>query len=223
VSGRESSVEQERELLRSGLRQAGLPAGEETEQRLLGFLRELRLWNRRLSLVADAGPALVTRHLLDSLAPLPLLRDLGGLQQSADVGSGNGFPALPLLLCAQEMQVSMIERSGRKAGFLRNAAALPGVDGRARVVQEDVRRVAGRGERFPLVLSRAFLPFSRAFELLEPLRQRPAGHLVYYGGRRAVLEEELQQLGADDRRRCELLPIEVPLLQEERNLVVVGD
>jgi hypothetical protein len=38
-----------------------------------------------------------------------------------------------------------------------------------------------------------------------------------------VLEEELQQLGADDRRRCELLPIEVPLLEEERNLVVVGD
>jgi 16S rRNA (guanine527-N7)-methyltransferase len=204
----------------SGKEQCG---GDELIERLLGFVREVRMWNDRVRLISDPGPSLIPRHLLDSLAPLPLLREYGGLEETADAGSGNGFPALPLLICERRMRVTMIERSGKKAGFLRNATALPGVEDRARVAEEDVKQLSRRGERFSLVLARAFLPFSRAFELLDGIRRKPGGRIVYFGGRRAALEEELALLETCCRRRCELVPVDVPYLEEERHLAVVGD
>ena len=227
-----SSVgDDERELLLRGLERIGIPQKaedgntaalqRERAEALLGFLRELRLWNKRISLVAEEGTDLVRRHVLDSLAPLPLLRELGGLGECADIGSGNGFPALPLLLCEHGMRITMIERSGRKAGFLRNAAALPGTGGRAEVMQEDAVVTARRGRSFPLVISRAFLPFSKAFPILDGLRRQPDGCVVYYGGRRKVLEAELSKLEPEERRRCSIVPVEVPFLDEERHLVIV--
>ncbi len=232
-AGRLSAGEDERELLIRGLGEIGIPLQAEGEraaalqqeraEALLGFLRELRLWNARISLVAEEGGDWVRRHVLDSLAPLPLLRELGGLGECADIGSGNGFPALPLLLCEPGMHITMIERSGRKAGFLRNAAALPGTGGRGEVLNEDAVLSARRGRSFSLVISRAFLPFSKAFPILDGLRRSGDGRVVYYGGRRAALEEELSGLAREDRRRCSIVPVDVPFLDEERNMLVAGD
>lgn len=214
---------EEETLLRRGLEQLGLESDERRIAALITFIGELRLWNRRISLVADPGRELVVRHLLDSLAPLPLLRELGGLEDSADVGSGNGFPALPLALYEPRFSVTLIERSGKKAGFLRNAAALAGAGERVRVEEEDVLRTAARGRRFPLVISRAFLPFAEAYPLLEGVRQSPGGTAVYYGGRRESLAGEISHLSADQRARCRIVAVDVPMLAEERNLVVMAD
>jgi 16S rRNA (guanine527-N7)-methyltransferase len=116
----------------------------------LGFLLEA---NERMNLVSrkEAFPeALVHRHILDALEALPLLPTPGGRGlRLLDVGSGGGFPALPLLLVRRDLEGVLVESVGKKARFLSEAIGALGLT--ARVVNA----------RFPdpaLVEMRSFPP-----------------------------------------------------------------
>ena len=99
-----------------------------TLQRHLELVRE---WNDFASLVSsgDLG-CLNMRHLVDSLSLLPVLDALlgagGGLW---DIGSGGGFPAIPLKVMRPGLEVHLLERSERKVGFLRKVIGALGLEG----------------------------------------------------------------------------------------------
>ena len=103
-----------------------LPAGLRAEIRpaaaaLAAYLASLLSANEVMNLVsvAAAQPAeLVGRHLRDSLEGLPLLPPLGRCLTLLDLGSGGGFPALPLLLVRRDIKGTLIESTGKKARFL---------------------------------------------------------------------------------------------------------
>ena len=79
------------------------------------LMAELADWNTRLNLTAITAPAeVVDKHLLDSLAVLPLLRGL----QVADIGSGAGFPGLPLAIADLDRRYTLIESTGKKVKFM---------------------------------------------------------------------------------------------------------
>lgn len=140
----------------------------EAFDKLDAFEAMLRRWNRRCNLVSRGDlPRLRERHVLDSLALLPWWRG-----RLVDVGSGGGFPGLPLALACPRRQVVLIERSVRKCIFLRQAVielALTNV-----VV---VNAEAGRyrpSEPFVTAVARAVAPPAKAWRLLRPLLA-PAG------------------------------------------------
>ncbi len=177
------------------------------------FLNELERWSSFTNLVGRRDRFAPAGHLLDSLAALPVIRRVP-VQSAADAGTGGGFPGIPLAICMPETRMSLIERSGKKAGFLRNASALLSCRERICVVQEDLRNV---GTCYDLVVCRALAALSAGLELLWPLTA-PGGRLIFYKGRAERIEAELNS--AFLPVSPEIIPLPVPDQERERHLVV---
>jgi 16S rRNA (guanine527-N7)-methyltransferase len=87
--------------------------------RLLALTQELARWNRTYNLTSITAPdEVLTHHLLDSLS---VHRDLVGTR-IADVGTGAGFPGLPLAVCNPARQFTLIDSNGKKIRFVSHAA-----------------------------------------------------------------------------------------------------
>lgn len=89
----------------------------------------VRAWNKAVSLVSHGDVReLEARHTADSLSLLPYVADGHGACL-VDVGSGAGFPAVPIKVMRPDLRVVLYERSTRKAGFLRQVVGALGLDG----------------------------------------------------------------------------------------------
>ena len=98
----------------------GVVLDEEVLERLEWLGRELLRWNRSHNLTAIADPAEVReKHLVDSLTLLPLL---GEARRLLDLGSGAGFPALPLKIARPALEVVAVDAVGKKVAFQRHVA-----------------------------------------------------------------------------------------------------
>jgi 16S rRNA (guanine527-N7)-methyltransferase len=189
---------------------------------LNGYIAEIETHNDALSLVgAKSRRELVTRHILDSLSPLGILRGLmSGMEgnvEIADVGSGAGLPGIPLAIALPDRRFTLIERKTRRAVFLQNALTALGLPNVA--VEEREMEKAPRF-RFDIVVFRAFRPLEPAilkglFRLL-----RPGGVLAAYKGRQEKIAAEMDTVRALIGS-WEAIPCPVPFLEEERHLVVV--
>jgi len=158
------------------------------------------------------------KHILDSLAPLNILRGLLPDKPAiADVGSGAGLPGIPLAVCMPNAEFTLIERMGRRAGFLRDAVAILGLSN-VRVEQMEMEKVSPAG-CFDLVVFRAFRPLQPA--ILKGLWRllAPGGIIAAYKGRRETVEEEMASLR--EMLPWEIIPLEVPFLYEERHLLLI--
>jgi 16S rRNA (guanine527-N7)-methyltransferase len=178
--------------------------------------RAIETWNERLGLVSLHDPdELVTKHLLDSLAPIRVLEELG-FASFADLGSGAGFPGVPLALAFPQAHAVLVERMERRALFLETTLAELG-RGDVTVLQRTFEEVK---ERFDLVTFRAVSALD--LTLVKKLRRllNPGGVIASYKGRREVVDAELASLGplAEGAR---VVPVNVPFLDEERHLVIL--
>ena len=153
--------------LRAGVAELGLSPSAQAVEELLDYLELLSRWNAAYNLTAVRDPlAMVTSHLLDSLAVAHLVRG----ERLADIGSGAGLPGIPLAILAPERQVTLIDANGKKTRFLREAVrALRLVN--VRIEAQRVENV--RGE-FDTVTARAFASLADMLRL--------AGHLLAADG-----------------------------------------
>jgi len=121
--------------------------------RLLRLLEELARWNRTYNLTSITQPAeMITHHLLDSLA---IQRDLKGAH-IADVGTGAGFPGLPLAVTNPARHFTLIDSNGKKVRFVSHAAHALGLQN---VTAVHTRAEALRPDMpFDTVVARAFAP-----------------------------------------------------------------
>lgn len=190
-------------------------------------LRELLLdWNTRVNLTAITDPdEVVTRHFLDSLTcalalpPEERARPLALL----DVGSGAGFPGLPLAIAFPHWQVTLLEATGKKTRFQEVAIAALGllnaraINGRA----EELAHAADWRGRFDVVTARAVAALPALLEYCVPFA-RPRGIVI--APKKGDLAVELatgaraaRALGA---RLLDPLPVHIPPLDDGRALLV---
>jgi 16S rRNA (guanine527-N7)-methyltransferase len=215
-------VEERREaappqLLAEGLRRLGIDCPPARLEALERYRLELERWNRRYGFVKASGSDLVVRHFLDSLAGLPVLARLPARRKVLDVGSGAGFPGLPLALFLEDSEVALLERSARKAAFLANVVALLRLDN-VRVLELDLRSLQ---ERYELITFRAWSPLGRELAGLGRVLA-PTGIIAAYKGRRDRIDRELQEaLPAGADWQAEVVALVVPFLDEERHLVLL--
>lgn len=190
-----------------------LPA--ETHARLLAYLELIRKWNRTYNLTAIRDPlTMVTHHLLDSLAVVPHLDREGATLHIADVGSGAGLPGVPFALARPDWRLTLNDRSGKKAAFLRQAKielALMNVE----VHEGDAARWHPQA-RFHCVISRAFSALDAFVATCRHL-VAPGGLLAAMKGARPGdgLEATGREVDCSDVRR-----LQVPLLDAVRHLVL---
>jgi 16S rRNA (guanine527-N7)-methyltransferase len=196
--------------LAAGLSGLGLALAPGQVAALVELAAALAEWNGRFNLTAITEPAeVVDKHLLDSLAVLPHLRG----QSVADIGSGAGFPGLPLAIADPDRRYTLVESTGKKAGFLRHAAA--------RLELPNVEILEGRSESlkprrpFDSVVARALGSLADFV--------RVAGHLAGPGGRLLAMkgkvpEAELKAIPTGWKALA-VRPIRVPGLDAERCVV----
>lgn len=184
------------------------------------YIKEIERFNPSLSLVGAAERReLVIRHILDSLAPLGILRRLVRLTslQVADVGSGAGLPGIPLAIAMPDCFFTLIERKTRRAEFLRNTLPVLGLPN-AKVEEREMEKAPR--SRFGIITFRAFHPLEpailkRLFRLLIP-----GGALAAYKGRKEKITAEMRDV-SDMTGSWEVIPCPVPFLNEERHLVII--
>jgi len=192
---------------------------------LARYVGEIRLCNPALGLVGTNEPGeLVARHVLDSLSPLGIMAGrIAGLSPAvvADVGSGAGLPGIPLAIAMPNTFFTLIERKGRRAGFLRETVKALEL---RNVAVEEAEMEKAKSGRFDLVTFRAFRPLEpKIYKKLSRLCTA-GGMLAAYKGRLAKTEAEMAALEQSVPTlvgRWEILPCPVPGLDEERHLVVV--
>jgi 16S rRNA (guanine527-N7)-methyltransferase len=197
-------------LLDAGAAAAGISLGDGQRRSLLALLAELQSWNRRFNLTAIREPRdMVVKHLLDSLSIEPWLHGA----RVADVGTGAGFPGLPLAVMNPGRRFTLIEATTKKARFVEHAAAAVGLD--------NVEIVNARAEHY-----RPDAPFDtvvcRAVGKLADFVS-VAGHLCAAGGRLLAMKgrhpaDELRSLPRG-WRVAGVHPLAVPGLAAERHLV----
>jgi 16S rRNA (guanine527-N7)-methyltransferase len=128
-------------------------------EQLLAYLDLLLKWNAKTNLTAIREPEqIVRRHFGESLALAEMVDELAGIETSADLGSGAGFPGLPLAIFCPEIKVTLVESQNKKATFLKEVVRtldLPNVS----VLNQRAEEVA---LKFDLVTMRAVERFTQA-------------------------------------------------------------
>lgn len=194
----------------AGAAQLGIELGERQAGQLIRLLDQLDEWNQRMNLTAirERG-AQLTKHLLDSLSIQPFLHG----ERVLDVGTGAGFPGLPLAIVNPTRQFVLLDSTAKKLKFIEHVVTL--------LELPNVQTVHTRAEnyrpaqRFDIVVSRAVGPVEQFVKW--------AGHLCVGGGRLLAMK------GRDPAAELGMLPsgwkvaavhrLNVPALDEERHLV----
>ena len=197
--------------LSEALRAMDMNLDAHQQECLLDYLALIGKWNRTYNLTAIHEPErMLTHHLLDSLAILPMVA-AGPL---LDVGSGAGLPGIPLAVARPDLKVTLLDSSQKRCGFMQQAAIELKL-GNVTVVHaraEDYRPA----EKFPQIVSRAFSDLS---EFVKVTR-----HLLAEGGEWLAMkglypDEEIALLkGARVKSHARL---QIPGLDADRHLIIM--
>lgn len=198
-----------RPILLDACKTMALPVTDSQADQLMAVLEALLKWNAAFNLTAIRDPeqALIL-HLLDSLSVLPHLAE-GDL---LDVGTGPGFPALPLAIMRPDLAVTALDSNGKKIRFIRQIAhelKLSNIT----PVQD---RVEAHQGQYPQIISRAFSELTRFINVSEHLLA-PGGVWLAMKSQRA--DNERERLG--NAYRCVTTELKVPGLDAYRCLICV--
>jgi 16S rRNA (guanine527-N7)-methyltransferase len=164
-----------RNTLSRGAAEIGVPLGADQLDLFAAYHRELLLWNRRINLISEkSSREILIRHFVDSLTPVPWIARPEGLL--IDLGSGGGFPGIPLRIALPNLRPTLVEASRKKSSFLSHIVRTLAL-GDTTVVRERVEVLIGEKAcdgGFDTVISRA------AFKLPELIRM--AAFLLSPGG-----------------------------------------
>ena len=170
--------------------EAGIPLTPDAARTLSQFHLILVEWNRHMDLTAVLEEMeMVDRHYVDSLSALRIGGLLPAGASAVDVGSGAGFPGLPLAIARPDLKITLLDAQQKRVRFLQEAAAqlalsnVQVLHGRA----EDVAHMSKYREQFDLALARAVAPLPVLLEYLLPFVKTGGSALCWKGP--AVLQE----------------------------------
>lgn len=209
------------DLLPELLLQSNLALTPERIRQLNWLGEELLRWNRTRNLTAiRTWPEIVEKHLVDSLRLLPHIPDTGRL---LDIGSGAGFPSLPLKIARPDLEIVSVDGVAKKIFFQRHVARK--LELRRFVAvhlrMEDWQTEPALAEPFNLATARAVADLGLLVELAAPCL-RPGGSLLAMKGPEGAteLEAHRQQLVASGWR-CQVECGKLPKSGATRSLVIL--
>ena len=207
------------DILMRGMRELGVSPPSRGVQHFIQYLDELRKWGKKMNLVGTTDAReIIMQHLLDSLAPVPLLSPGVFL---LDLGSGAGLPGIPIKLALPESRVVLLERKRKKTVFLRHAIHTLGLTG--------IEVICGSAESPEVkeILAGTFEAIvSRAAAKLRPLLEigssylKPRGKFIIFKGTRADRELRESNPDAMGLRLLTRKPYSLSSLSRHRELLV---
>jgi 16S rRNA (guanine527-N7)-methyltransferase len=204
------------DLLKKGLIELGFLPSEEQTNAFMTYLSELKKWNKAYNLTGlKEDKDIIIKHFFDSLLYLKTL--LEGKIRVADVGSGAGFPGLPIKIIRPEIEMYLIEPSRKKAAFLKHIIRQLGLK-KAEVIEKRIEEIRANQELAELV----DVAVTRALFSIKDFMKK-ASHIVKEGGTLILnkgpkVDEELKKL---QDVKYEILPINLPFSDIKRYLIIV--
>jgi len=188
VRGKGQGIET-KELLKRGAEELGLSLGDVENSLFLTYLDELKEWNKKINLTGikdDRG--IIIRHFLDSLTLVPFL---SAGKTLLDIGSGAGFPGIPLKIVMPALKVTLLDSDSRKVSFMKHSIRTLGL--------KDISAIHGRGEDkpipadfedgFDIVTARAFSVLKEFLKIALPY-VKEGGLILAVKGTKGVKELE---------------------------------
>lgn len=212
------------ELLVMGAAGFGVHLGKNEATLYFKYLHQLLEWNEKVNLTAIKAPdEIIIKHFLDSISLLPYIQQKDKIRL-LDVGSGAGFPGVPLKIANPEIDVVLLDSLKKRILFLDslitelNLNGVTTVHGRA----EDYGHYKGYREGFNVVTSRAVAKLSVLAELCLPFVRIGGVFAAYKGprGKEEIIEAEnaLKILGG---KLTKMTEINLPGLEDKRILIIV--
>lgn len=213
----------EMELLKSGLNKWSIEIDDLKVEQFRKYVYLLIEYNEKVNLTAITEPReIVIQHFLDSLSVLTMNIFHPGMR-ILDVGSGAGFPGIPIKIAIPELDVVLLDASKKRVAFLNHVIGalkldkITAVHGRAEELGHSQYR-----EAFDAVVSRAVAPLRVLCEYCIPFL-RPGGFFLSYKGPGALEELEASKNAIDvlGGSFVEIRNITVPFSEKTHNIVVI--
>jgi 16S rRNA (guanine527-N7)-methyltransferase len=173
-------------LLKTGAEELDIVLSDGQLKLFALYWRELQEWNRVTNITAiNSLKDTIIKHFLDSLS---VIENLPGSGHLADIGSGGGFPGVPIAIVRPDMRVILIEAARKKANFLRQVVRVLGLKS-AEVYHGRAEALATAG-RFNCIVSRAFSSMETFLKISAPLLTEE-GIIIAMKGK--SIEQELRE------------------------------
>ena len=213
-----------RELTQNAFNLFGVRLSVAQQRMFQTYEEELIAWNLQVNLTAiDTAEQIRTKHFLDSISTVCVLRGTP-LTSLIDIGTGAGFPGIPLKIIFPEMHLTLVESVGKKSVFCQHIVDCLGLSGVEVLTEraESLGQNPDYREHYDWAVARAVAILPVLAEYLLPL-VRVGGAMLAMKGEQAPAEvhraeHAIKVLGGHVRK---LTPITLPGVAEERYLVVV--
>ncbi|ACH41046.1 MAG: hypothetical protein ACD_75C01783G0001 [uncultured bacterium] len=214
-------IQSAKDLLKKGAAELGVQLDSAQLESLNLFAEELKKWNRKINLTAITGDEdIALKHLVDSLSLLKAVRCPGRL---LDIGSGGGFPCIPVKIVQPDLEMVSVDAVVKKISFQKQAVRLLNLTGFTALHVRAETLAQEYGASFDWVVSRAFSDIPSFVAMALPVL-KPEGRIVAMKGRSAAEEVEgakdkLDALGAGV---LEIIDFALPGTGDARSLVIIG-
>jgi len=174
-------------IIINGATAVGVNLDQKMIKMLLTYLSELKAWNQKVNLTSlKDDKSIIISHFIDSLSLIPHLPTSGCL---LDLGSGAGFPGLPIKIARPELNITLLESKRKKVSFLKHVISI--------LKLSNIITFHGRAEHFiaeqkmfdpfEIITARAVAKLDRLLIMSQPLL-KTGGHLVAMKGKEGETE-----------------------------------
>lgn len=198
----------------------GISLSREHMEKFGVYLRELKAWNKKFNLTAiQEDRDIVIKHFLDSLTPLKFIKPGSTV---LDIGSGAGFPGIPLKIVEPSLKVTLIDSVNKKVTFMKHIISELGLTDIEALHTRAEELAKTREDTYDVVISRALTSLSDFIKLGEPFL-KPEGLLIAMKGSKAdeEVKEAAKMMG---KKKMQVRSIErffLPMGAGERGLVII--
>lgn len=208
-------------IIKRGSAEVDVHLNQQMIKMLLIYFNELKGWNQKLNLTSlQDDRAIIIDHFIDSLSVVPHLPPTGNL---LDIGSGAGFPGLPIKIAKPELTVTLLEAKRKKINFLKQVILLLNLS-HITVLHGRIEKVVSENQCgcFDMVIARAFATLETLLKLAHPLLIK-GGHLITMKGKEGDKElitnrELLSSLSMNVVKKVEL---QLPESHKKRGLFFI--
>ena len=210
-----------KELLMAGAHQLGTDLDDVNVSSLLKYKRILLEWNEKMNLTAiEEERAFITKHFIDSLSILPFLKDIGNI---ADVGTGAGFPGIPLKIVQPSLQIVLMDSLEKRVGFLKaviselNLAGITAIHSRA----EDAGASPVHREKYDAAVARAVASLPVLLEYCLPLVKKGGIFIAMKGSSADEIKASEKALGLLGGTIEQVMDFTLPDSDISRSIIIV--
>jgi 16S rRNA (guanine527-N7)-methyltransferase len=212
-----------REILYAACGELRVPVSEDHAALLFRHAQLLMEWNRRINLTAIVDPVeVVIKHYIDALAPID---DIPKEVQCLDIGTGAGFPGIPLKILRPSQPLTLIDSVRKKISFVKYSIMdlqLTLIDA-IHIRAEDLARIPAHQKRYGAVLCRALADLPTIIRWAKPFLA-PGGKIVAWRGpdRGSDQIKQISQSVAPNHISIQTVDYALPILGDRRTLLVIA-